>query len=123
MATFNVRIFGYAGLVEIGKLLPRQFSGSSIIINDEPCLWSQVVAVTQNSGVAIASVVQPNDLATFAVIEVPDGMGIRYEVQPNGPNAGNARVAGNASRRMNGSEVIAWGAGYTVSMVDLAAFP
>lgn len=122
MGTFNVRIFAYAGTRQVPMLLPSQPQAAALEVNDEPCLWSQVLTVTSGSVTPVNSTVQ-TDASRILVVEVQDGQTIRYEVQPNGPSAVGAKVAGNASRRLNGTAVLAWNSGYALSIVDATPFP
>lgn len=119
---FNCRIFGYQGIVQVRQRIITQFSSDAVFLPDEPCLWSQVIAV--NGAVPVSSVVVnlTPDNTSFVCVEVPDGQQIRYEVQPQGGTAVGARVAGNLSRRGSGFFNIAWNAGYVLSIVDAASF-
>lgn len=116
---YNVRLFGYQGILQVPIHLPRQFNSDSIFLNDEPCLWSQVISVSNVAAVSAVVALNP-DKTTIVCVEVPDGMQVRYEVQPQGPTAPGARVAGNASRRASGFFNLSWNAGYTISLIDAA---
>ena len=118
--SFNVRLFGYRGILQIQQNMVKQHNADSVFVLDEPRVWSQLISV---SAVAAVSAVQSPDLATVVMIEIPDGQLIRYEVQPNGPNASTARVAGTNSPRKGGVDFIQWGAGFTISMIDAAGLP
>lgn len=117
---FNVRIFRYRGMRQIPLLLAKDFNSDSVFVLDEPYIGSEVISV---SGVAASSTPVANDGSTILRIEVPDGAQIRYEINPNGPNAANARLAGNGSPGLSGSDQFAWGPGYSLSVVDKASFP
>lgn len=121
---FNVRIFGYSGVQQIEQDHPKQYTADTVFVPVEPCLWSQTISVAEGSGVASVSAVVAlvPDRTNFVCIEVPDGKQIRYEVQPQGPTAPGARVAGNDSRRMSGFSNIYWNPGYTISIVDAAFY-
>lgn len=120
---FSVRIFGYRGIVQIHQRLVKQYSSDSVFVLDEPYLWSQFLAV-QAGGAALSSGVQPPpDKSTVLRIEVPDNQQIRYEINPNGPGASNARIAGIQSPRLSGFDQFQWGPGYTISICDAASFP
>ena len=123
MSTFNVRIFGYAGLRQIEQLMPKQFTSDTVFVPDEPCLWSQLLVVDSGGAAVVSAVVAAvPDKTTIVCVEVPDGKQIRYEVQPQGPLGGGARAAGNLSRRMSGFSNLAWNPGYTLSVCDASAF-
>lgn len=114
---FNVRVIAYKGMRQIQHLLDKQFTGDSVFVLDEPYVWSQVISV---SAAAATSAPVAGDGSTIMRLEIPDGQQVRYEINPSGPSASNARVAGNASPRTNGFDNFAWGAGYSVSLIDAA---
>lgn len=118
----NIRLFGYKGIVQMTQRMPKQYSADSVWVPEEPALWSQVIATNGATPVTSTVVNLVPDTTTFVCIEVPDAFQIRYEVQPQGPLAVGARIAGNLSRRASGFSNIAWGAGYTLSVVDAASF-
>jgi hypothetical protein len=71
----------------------------------------------------VSSVVQPPpDLSQILRVEIPDNQQVRYELNPNGPTATTARVAGNNSPRLVGFDQFPWAAGYTLSVCDAASF-
>ena len=118
---FNCRIYGYAGIIQAHERLVKQYNSDSVFLNEEPCLWSQLIVA---SGVAaVSAVVAPPDSTTLVCVEVPDGQQIRYEVQPQGPTAPGARTAGNLSRRASGFFNLAWNPGYTLSVIDASGLP
>jgi len=120
---FNVRIFGYSGVQQIEQDHPMQYTADTVFVPTEPCLWSQVLAVpTGGASVESAVVGLVPDKTRFICVEVPDGEQIRYEIQPQGPTAPNARFAGNLSRRMSGFSNLYWSPGYTISVCDAASF-
>lgn len=119
---FNARIYGYRGIVQVQQRMVKQFNSDSVFLLDDPYEWAQ--KLTTNGAMPVASVVQAApDQATILYIQVADGQQIRYEVNPNGPLASNARVAGDLSPRISGFSQIPWGPGYTLSIVDAASFP
>lgn len=120
---FNARIFGYAGIIQIHQILVKQYSADSVFLLDEPYIWSQVLAVPED-GSAISSSVYGGvpDKATMLRVEIPDAKQVRYEINPNGPVALNARIAGTLSPRLSGFNNFSWGPGYTISLCDAAAY-
>ena len=116
----NVRLYGYSGVVQLEQRLLKQFSSDSQFVRQEPSLW-QSGPIALNGATPVASVVQPNDNATFVVVEVDDGAQVRYELNPNGPLAANARVASASSPRLQGENIFQWFRGATMSFVDKAA--
>jgi hypothetical protein len=121
--SFNVRIFGYNGLLQMHVSVAHRFDSNSVFMPEEPPVWS-VLGVS--NGATPVTLVFPgpgSDTTRVLGIEVPDLCQIRYEIQLLGPLASNARVAGNLSRRMSGFDYIAWTPGATFSFVDAASFP
>ena len=116
---FNVRIFGYAGIIQVHQRLVKQFSSDSVFLNEEPCLWSQIISCGAVANQSTVVNLNP-DTTRLVMVEVPDGSQIRYEVQPQGPTVPSARVAGNLSRRASGFFPLYWQPGYTLSVVDAA---
>lgn len=121
-APFNCRIFTYRGIVQIQQRLVKQFNSDSVFVLDEPYISSQVLAVPGGGGAVSSTVFALPDDSQILRIEVPDGQQIRYEINPNGPLASNARVAGNTSPRLSGFDNFAWGKGYSLSCCDASAF-
>lgn len=119
-----VRIFAYRGMRQIQQILTKQFNSDSVFVLDEPYNWSQVLVTAGATPVSSAPVSGAADgVSTILRVEVPDAFQIRYEINPSGPNASNARVAGNASPRLSGFDNFAWGSGYSISICDAASFP
>ncbi len=117
---FNVRMFGYKGIKQIEKIMEKQFNADSVFLLDEPYEWAVLVSV---SAAAISTPTQSPDRATIVRIEVPDGQQIRYEFNPNGPLAVNARVANVNSPRLSGFDQFPWNAGASFSFIDAAGLP
>jgi hypothetical protein len=119
---FNVRIFGYRGMIQVQQLMLKQYSADAVFLLDEPYQWSQLLVVPGGGG-AVSSIVQPvPDDSTLLRIEIPDAQQIRYEINPSGPLVASARIAGNTSPRLSGFDQFSWGKGYTISMCDAASF-
>jgi hypothetical protein len=116
----NVRLFGYSGIVQLEQRLLKHFNADSTFCRQEPYLWASG-PIALNGATPVPSVVQANDAATFVVVEVDDGAQVRYELNPNGPGASNARVASANSPRLQGENIFQWFAGATMSFVDKAA--
>lgn len=121
-APFNVRLFTYQGIVQIHQRLVKQYSADSVFLLDEPYLASQLIAITAINTAYSSAVIAAPDKSTVLRIEVPDGQQIRYEINPNGPLASNARIAGNSSPRLSGFDQFAWGAGYSISIADASGY-
>lgn len=120
---FYARIFAYKGMRQIQQVLVKQFNADSVFVLEEPYLWSAILIVNGATPVSSVPVSGAADGgSTILRIEVPDGQQIRYEINPSGPTASNARVAGNTSPRLSGFDNMQWGAGYSISMVDAASF-
>lgn len=121
---FNVRIFGYRGVVQIEQRHPKQYTGDTVFLMDDPYEWSQVIAVAEGAGVPSASIVNPvPDLATVVYIQCPPGKRVRYEVNPQGPGAATSRVAGNASPEGAGWFQLPYSKGCTFSFANAADLP
>ena len=112
----NVRLFGYAGMVQIPANLLKQYTGEGVFVRQEPPLWRQNLVL--NGATPVESVVQADDRAKIVVIEVDDDTAVRYEVNPNGPLATNHVDASANSPRMVGDNIIQWFSGATVSFVE-----
>ena len=117
---FSVRVFTYKGISQVQLNQAKQYNSDSVFVLDEPYLWSQVISV---SAAAASSAPVSNDGSTVMRLEVPDGQQVRYEINPNGPSASNARIAGNSSPRTSGADVFAWGPGFSISLIDAAGLP
>jgi hypothetical protein len=120
---FNVRIFGYNGLMQMHVSQQHRMAMDTVWMAEEPPMWS---AKGVSNGATPVPLIFPGpgkDTARVLGIEVPDLCQIRYELQLLGPTASNARTAGDLSRRMSGFDYIAWTAGATFSFVDAASFP
>lgn len=121
--SFSVRIFAYKGMRQIQQVLVKQFNSDSVFVLEEPYLWSQILVVNGATPVSSTPVSGAADGGSQIIrIEVPDGQQIRYEINPSGPSASNARVAGNLSPRLSGFDNFQWGPGYSISLVDAASF-
>jgi hypothetical protein len=115
---FNCRIFGYRGLRQIRHIQNVQFTSDTVYALEDPYVWSQVFSI--NGAVQTpAFVTVPNDVSQVIGIEVQIGMAVRYEINPPGRNV----QAGTQSKRLQGWDVYPWGQGFSVSLVDAAAFP
>lgn len=121
MANFNVRIYGYRGVSQIPQVHVTQFSNDSLLVNEEPYVFGQLIPTDGDNPVTSASDAQTG--TKMLKVEVPDGKGIRYEVNLNGPAATNARVASTDSPKMEGVNWITFSPGATFSFVDAANFP
>ena len=116
----NVRIFGYASTVQLQQALVKHYNADSVFVRQEQYLWSQ--KLTLNGATPVESVVQPDDRATFVIVEVDDGVAVRYEVNPNGPApATSHRDASTMSPKLTGEAPFQWFAGATMSFVDASA--
>lgn len=121
--SFNVRIYGHAGLARMNVIGNAQFSSDSVFQLTQPYLWTQLLVV--NGATPVVSTIpslpagMSLDATTILRIEVPDGQSIRYEV-----NNGTARniAAGTQSPILTGRDQIKWGSTFTLSVVDAASF-
>lgn len=113
---FNVRCFAHEGLSQMRLILPNQFSSDSVFQLTQPYKWSQVISV---SSAPVSSSPDATDRVTILRIEVPNGELVRYEINP----PGRAIDAGNASPILSGNDQMVFMPGWTISLVDAAAFP
>lgn len=113
----RVRLYGYAGIVQIQQTLVKQFTGHGVFLRQEPYQW--VAAVDLNGLVAVETAVQTADgLTTVVFVELPDGVQVRYEVNPGGPLGTNHRNAFSDSPRFSGDNPVQWFKGATISFID-----
>lgn len=116
---FDVRLFGHAGLVRMPVIGQRQFSSDSVYQLKQPYLWAQKLT-TAGTSTAVASTAAPTpadktiDPTEVLRIEIPAGQSIRYEVNP--PN--RTTSASTNSPIMSGNNQIAFGPGWTLSIVE-----
>ncbi len=115
----NVRVFGYSGIVQIEKRLAKQFTSDGVFMRQEPYNWAQNIPL--NGATPVTTVPVADDMSSMVLIEVPDGVAVRYEVNPNGPLASNAKVASTNSPKMVGDNVFQWFRGATISFIDASA--
>lgn len=115
----NVRVFGYRSIVQLQQSGLRHFNSDSVFVREEPYLWSSG-PIALNGGVPVSTAVQPNDDARFVVVEVDDNTAVRYEINPNGPNATTARNASANSPKMSGENIFEWFKGASISFIDAA---
>lgn len=110
---FRVRLFGYRGLTQMPKILPRQLATDSVGMLSEPYEWAQNLLTT--GAVAVSSVAQPTpDLTKIVRIEVEDGQTIRYEINP----PSRAVAASTNSPRLSGIDHFPFEPGWTISIVE-----
>jgi hypothetical protein len=115
----SVRIFGYAGTVQLQQNLLKHFNSDSAFVRQEQYIWAQ--KLTLNGLAPVESVVQANDTATFVIVEVDKNTRVRYEVNPNGPApAVTHRDASTNSPAMEGEAPFQWFKGATMSFIDAA---
>jgi hypothetical protein len=119
---FNLRLFTYRGIVQVQQRLVKQYNADSVFLLDDPYIASQLLIVPAGGGAISSAVFGIPDGSQVLRVEVPDGQQIRYEINPNGPSAVTARVAGVNSPRLSGFDQFVWAAGYTFSACDAAAF-
>lgn len=116
---FNIRVFGYRGMRQLPHLAQPQFTSDTIYALEEPYEWSQMLNINGDVMTPFIGPGGSQDLARIFRIEIPDGSGIRYEINPPGRNV----QAGDASPKLIGVDVFPWATGYTFSAVDLASHP
>lgn len=113
---FNVRVHAYRGLKQLFQNHGTQFSSDSVKMLMEPYVWGQTL-VADAAPVSLAP--DSSDGVKVIRIEVAAAQAIRYEINP--PN--QARVAGANSPLLSGIDVFDFHPGWSLSIVDAAAFP
>lgn len=113
----NVRVWGYKSIVQIEQSGLKFHNADSVFLREEPYLWASG-PLALNGLTPVPMPVQANDQARFIVIEVDDGAAARFELNPNGPLASNARVASTNSPRLSGEQVLNWYVGASLSFID-----
>jgi hypothetical protein len=113
----NVRVFGYASIVQIEQSGLKHYNADSVFVRQEPYLWSSG-PIALNGSTPVSTSVQANDKAKIVVVEVDDNAAVRYEINPNGPNATTTRAASTNSPKVDGTNVFQWFAGATMSFID-----
>lgn len=119
MTTYNTRIFGHRGVTRLRTDQGQEGGTDSVQVLLQPYVWAQALTVTIGGGAVSSTVAAPagvtNDPTTMLHIEVPDGQIIGYEV-----NEGQRLVtASAASPRLSVSGDIQFGAGWTLSVIDM----
>lgn len=122
--SFNVRLFGHAGLSRMKVLSATQFSSDSVYQLALPYLWASG-ALASNGATPVSytntSIPAGQTLDTTDVlrVEVADGNSIRYEVNPPNRNV----TASASSPILTGRDQIKFGAGWTFSFIDASTAP
>lgn len=118
---FNIRIFGYSGVVQIPVINPRQDSKDSFFALYQPYEFASLGTSSGGTPVTIGPSGLPahKDLSKILRVEVPDGRSIRFEVNP----PGRAVAASAASPLLTGVLHINWGPGYSMSIIDASTAP
>jgi hypothetical protein len=116
-------VFAYTVSPQMQVPLYRRLAGDAVWVPEEPPLWSAVGIAAGTEPVPITFPGPGVDTARVLGIEVADGHAIRYEIQPLGPRASNARTPGEVSRKMSGFEFIVWTPGATFAFVDASSYP
>lgn len=120
-APFTVRVFGYAGMVQVQAKNLTQLNSDSVFLLDEPYMWSALIALTDATAKEMP--VQAGDKANIIRIEVPDDQAIRFEINPHGPGLAASRVASTNSPKLTGADQFPWYQGATVSVIDASGLP
>jgi hypothetical protein len=121
---FNVRIFGYKGMIQVQQLMLKQYSADAVFLLDEPYQWSQLLAVP-GGGAAVSSI------GAGRCRTIRRYCGSRFRT-PSKSAMRSIRTAQcwslGAHRRQHLApalrlrSVLEWGKGYTISMCDAASF-
>jgi hypothetical protein len=118
---FNIRIYGYIGILHAPVNDPRQDIEESLNVLYQPYEFG----MTALSNGAIPVTLGPSGFPLYADysqilhIEVPNGRAIRYEINP----VGRSVAASSNSPILTGSQCIEWGPGWSLSFIDAATAP
>lgn len=115
---FNVRIFGYRGIVQLQRVLPTQFSSDAVEVLSEPYEFGQKL-VSNGATIVSSAADTVHDKVTLLRVEVPDGQAIRYEIGPSGV----IRDPGDTSPIFSGRDQFEFAPGWLFKFVDAANFP
>ena len=111
---FNCRVFGYAGLAQMPKVNPTEYSADSVFQLEQPYLWRETLVAD------VAAVSSSPDSVSRTMIlrvEIPDGEAIRYEINP--PNrSGGVVVASTNSPKLSGINNFYFRSGWTISIIN-----
>jgi hypothetical protein len=111
----TVRLFTHDGLISAAiSSYSGQGSENAIFLLKQPYLGNQTITATGTATTSSASL-STNINTKMLRIEVQRDKRVRYEVTTQ--NA-NARVASQDSPVLYGEQMIAFGAGYTISLVE-----
>ena len=108
--SFNVRIFGYRGMVQAQAIDCEQHTDDTVFFLEEPYLWSQKLAVPDD-GSSISSVMVSDLNTSIVKIEVEDGHAAFLEIQP----LSGSRAVGTGSPLVSGENIYEWGPGYLIA--------
>jgi hypothetical protein len=119
MTTYNTRIYGHSRVTRLQTDDGQQGGTDSALVLVQPYIWAQAINLTVG-GAAVSST--PAVVTNFTTdptkilhIEVPDGQVIGYEVNEAARNV----VASALSPRLAVSGNIAFGPGWTLSVIDM----
>src|SRR5882672_7901493 len=118
---FNVRLFGYRGIVQGLIQIPRQDSKDSLFMLYQPYEFAVLGASNGTTPVSLQSpLLAQVDQSRIARVEIPDGNAIRYEVNPP-QRTGGLVAASTNSPILTGIMQLAWGPGWQLSFIDAAS--
>lgn len=109
--SFNVRIYGYRGVTELKRVMPKQFAADSVQQLEQPYEFAQLLEV---GGVAVRSTPDFKPATTILRVEVPDQQTVRYEICDQGRQVD----AGLISPALNGRDNFKFAPGWTISLID-----
>lgn len=112
---FNVRLYGYRGIVQGLIQIPQQDSKDSLFMLMQPYEFAVLGVSNGLTPVSLSSGLLPQvDLSRILRVEIPDGSAIRYEANP--PSRAVAATAN--SPILTGIMQLMWGPGWTFSFID-----
>src|SRR5262245_37272812 len=112
---FTVRVFTYRGMVQGPILIPFQDSKDSVFLMQEPYEAAMSVNTNGSTPLTLGPSPQNPDIGKIAIVEIPDGQFIRYEV--NGLGQRNVPASANSPLRY-GIRPMNWAAGMVLSIIE-----
>jgi hypothetical protein len=117
---FNVRIYGYRGIVQGIIQIPQQDSKDSLFMLMQPYEFAALGVSNGGTPVTMQSpLLAQSDFSKILRVELPDGALIRYEINPTGRSV----AAGNNSPILAGITQLMWGPGWIFSFIDAVSAP
>jgi hypothetical protein len=114
--TATVRLFSHSGL----QALPieshsGQNSENGVFVLKQPYLAAESISATTGSAQSSAAALSASNGTKILQVDVQQGKIVHFEVTPNGSSA---RTATTSSPRLKGVSQLAFGPGWTISLLE-----